>query len=416
MDSQQKLMISGVALLALIGLAFFMVKNNTGDTQVEPSTQAEVQIADLNKTEITEVQITRPGGTPITLTKSGETWRVTAPVNYAADMSAVTTMLDKLDTLEVVGTATRRSSNHAAMEVDDAHGIHVIAKAGTRVLADVFIGVLRSNNTLVRPAGQDGVAMVEGSVKFAFDRELRDWRDKLIHTLAQDQITRIEFQNPGTATAAHGNFVFERPLVAAAPVADAGTADGGVAQPTLGDWRVVSANYLPAEPPAGEDAGTKAPRRPRGPQTAITNFAISRLSAVVSTLADLRCSDFAATDITAEAAGISAASPRVTFTLRDGSTTTLIIGGEQSADTHNVYLMKEGNPTVFVVTQYVRDRAFPTVDLFAEDPSAANAAPPPPAMPEGMDMGAMGGMGGGGGNIPPELMRQIQAQMAAQGH
>ena len=79
----------------------------------------------------------------------------TVAVYSEADKDAVDTAVSKLAELEAVSVAATKVENHERLEVTDAKGVHVVAKQGDKVLADVLIGAYLSGNTMVREAGGD---------------------------------------------------------------------------------------------------------------------------------------------------------------------------------------------------------------------------------------------------------------------
>jgi len=349
---------------------------------------------------VTALDITRPApsgeGEPehVRLELHDGNWSVTSPIEAPADPSALDTALDKLDELEVSGTAATHSEHHADLEVDDAHGVHVVVHgAGDTILADLIIGAFRGGNTMVRVAGQDTVVTVRGSIRFAFARDLKDWRNRSMLDLEADQVRVAEWSGP------NGNFAFARPEVAAEPTLPP---EGEEAPPAthLGDWAPTAVSFVPA---AETDAGV-APVA-AAPVTTLPSFAPSRVTSIISSLAHMRASDFAAAGIDRAAAGITDSSAHVTLTSGTGDSVerhTIRVGTEASSG--NFYAMRDDDPTVFVVSRFLMEKISPNASAFEQ---AAAAAPSdedaPPAMP------------GGGGEIPPDLMRQIQAQLQAQG-
>ena len=403
MDWQQnRLLIAAVALLALGGLAVYLYRSGTGDT--ESGVTERPTLPDIDEDAVTALDITRPPpsgeGEPehVRLELHDGNWSVTSPIEAAADPSALDTALDKLDELEVSGTAATHAEHHADLEVDDAHGVHVVVHGeGDAVLADLIIGAFRGGNTMVRVAGQDTVVTVRGSIRFAFARDLKDWRNRSMFDLEADQVRVAEWSGP------NGNFAFARPEVAAEPTPPAeGEDDHEEAAPTthLGDWAPTAVSFVPA---AETDAGV-APVA-AAPVTTLPSFAPSRVTSIISSLAHMRASDFAAAGIDRAAAGITDSSARVTLTSGTGDAVerhTIRVGTEASSG--NFYAMRDDDPTVFVISRFLMEKISPSASAFEQ---AAAAAPSdedaPPAMP------------GGGGEIPPDLMRQIQAQLQAQG-
>jgi len=400
MDWQQnRLWIGLVALLVVGGAAVWAVRTRTGDT---PTTTGAASIEgfphEIERDGIQSLEITRPDESPVRLERGEGGWRVAAPVEARADQTSVDSALDKIAELELESIAARNASHHTDLEVDAAHGIHVIARNGDEVVLDVWIGASRSGNTAVRVEGQDAVGMVDGSIRFAFSRDLKDWRDRSILDLEADDVREVAWVGP------NGTFRFSRPMVAPAVEGDV-DAGGAAPEPVPGDWTIAEVSYFSVPAPEG-DAGV--PAEPPVPQTTIASFQASKVRTMVSTLSRLRAADFAAASVTTAAAGLTDASPRVTLTMADGQVAALRLGGAVPEATDQFYAMHEGDDTIFVVSRYHSVRLHPTVSEFE-----ASAAPPPsePAGAPEMDLGAMGG----GGEIPPDIMRQIQQQLQQQG-
>src|SRR5690606_3011192 len=88
--------------------------------------------------------------------------------------------------------------------VDEAHGVRVIAKAGETTLGDLWLGSFGGGSTMVRPEGQDEVLAVSGSIKFAFNKPVKDWRNRRVVDVRPTDVTRVSFEN------ADGTWRFER--------------------------------------------------------------------------------------------------------------------------------------------------------------------------------------------------------------
>lgn len=366
-----RLAVVGVVALLLVGLTWFLVDDERegGHASAEDAPTLPTVVSD----DLTEIEIRRPEdeGQAIRLVRDGDSWRLAAPVEASAASTAISTALEKLGDLEVVGRAATRAQHHERLEVDEEHGIRVLAKAGDETVIDLWIGAFQAGNTMVRVEGEDEVLMVRGSIKFAFNKPVRDWRDRTILELTAADVNDLRFTNE------HGSFHFHK----------------GEA------WEQVL-------DPAAEGQEAPAP---------IEEFSASRVASTVTALARLRAADFAAADVTAETAGLGDAAPRVVLSAGEGDeaqTITLRVGSEGEGGQRHV--QREGDETIYLVSSFMGERLLPNVEAF--QPSDEPEAPPPGAgAPHGMPPG-MGGPGGpGGGQIPPEVMRQIQQQLQQQG-
>lgn len=405
MDWQKnRLPIAGLLLIVLGGLAFWAYRVRTGDTVVR---ETGPELPDLERDQIAAIEITRAGSEEaIRLERRDDAWQVTQPIEVAADQSAVSTALDKLDELEMVGIAASNPSFHERLEVDAEHGVRVVARdADGDTLIDMWLGAFRAGNTMVRLEGEDRVFSVRGSIKFAFNKELRDWRDRSILELEADDVREVAWAGP------NGTFRFTRPA-----------GEGEDAEP--GEWAQAEVSYVeaPAEEPAAETPPRRRPAAPPEPQTltSIEGFQASKVRSMVASLARMRAADFAAPDVTPESAGIGEGSPRVTLTAPPGEgeeaprTFTVVLGNEVDAERHDRYAMLEGEPTIYVISRFLGERVSPTAIAFTE---SAPATPPGEgeggAAPHG-GMPMPGGEGGGA-QLPPEVMEQIRRQLEQQG-
>lgn len=363
-----RVVIAGVVLLAMVGVTWWAVTANSGET---PEAEEDLpEVPEVEQNEITEIQITRPeDDAPIRLTKSGDAWRIAAPIEGPAARTNVDSLLEKLSSLEIVGVASRQARHHERFELDAEHGIHVVARAGSREAINLWIGGFGDGNTFVRLDGQDEVLMAHGSIKFAFNRAANDWRDRAITELEANDAREITF------TSTNGTFRFRK--------------NGE-------SWEQV------LEAPEGGEA-----------PAAIENFDQAKVRTIVGRVARLRATDFAAADVTAESAGLGESAARVTLVTGEGEsavTTVLLVGNE--VNDHQRYVMREGGDgTIFIVSRPDAERLFVTAEAFQTVPGAEGEEAESP--PEGGEMPPM--PGGGGGEIPPELMRQIQEQLRQQG-
>lgn len=378
MDWQKhRLIVMGVAALAMVGLTWWAIDTGTGDTEVsEDDAAATPTIPEVDRDEITELEIHIPAdedddveALTIRLVKGDDGWRLEEPVQAAASITAVNTALDKISDLEVTGRAASNDRFHERLEVAEANGIRVIARVDGETAIDVWIGAYQGGNTMVRQEGSDTVLTVRGSIKFAFNKRIRDWRNRTITELTANEVTEVEFTNE------NGHFTFTK------------NDDG---------WE----QSIP-DPVEGED-----------PVAPIEELDGGRVQTLVSGLARLRAASFGAPDVTAEDAGLGEGAAHVRLVSADGDdevVTRLTVGNE--LDDGQRYVMIGGSDTIYVVSRFMSDRLLPNAESFQQAAESETPTPPPSGMP---GMPGMPG-GAGAGQIPPEIMQQIQQQLQAQG-
>lgn len=346
--NKTRLIAALVVLLGLIAAVVVTTRSRESASKVE---SPSATLPSIKKEEITQIEITKPQQAPVVLAKQGDKWRLTAPLETEPAQASIDSVLEKLSDLKVTGVAATRKENHAKLEVDDEHAIRVLAKAGDKQLADLRVGAAKSGGTMVRVSGEEPVLAVKGSIRYAFDKELKDWRKREITEFEAKQLAAISISSD------KGSFKFEQ----------------------------------------NEDKWAQA----KG-EKPIDKFDADKVASLASTLANLRAADFADARDGDEVTGLNAPRAKVTLTKKDGSNVELTLGKEHASGEH--YLRASTSPVVFRVAKYTAERLMPDPKAFEKAEEKPAAQPPGGAPPLA-----------GGGELPPEIMQQLQKQLAAQG-
>ncbi len=349
---KNRIAIGAGVFVALLGLTLWAV--NRGDRQ--PTNAAEVPSLSIDKDAITSIEVTRPGEETVLLSSVDGTWRLAKPLDAEADQGNVEAALNRLAELELARIVATQPDNYARLQVDEANAVAVVVQAGDETVATLAIGKYADGMTMLRLDERTEVFGASGSLRYAFDRELKAWRNRRVVAEEADAVQSIRFESP------NGTFAFER------------AKDG----------------WTPLE---GEKAiGELDPKKVTG---------------IVATAARLTASGFAAEDVSAARAGLTEPKAAVTMTFAEGTEPIVLELGDATEEQGEVYLQRRGNGTVYIVSEYLAKRLQPDSEAF-EKVDAPEA--PPPAMPT---MPAMP-QGQGQPQLPPEVMRQIQEQIRAQ--
>ncbi|MDB4987144.1 MAG: hypothetical protein JWN04_2322 [Myxococcaceae bacterium] len=351
-----------LALLVAIAAAVVLTRRaHESQTGLEKPSQT---LPAVDKSAATQFELSRPGQPTIVAQKQGDKWSITAPLQAEASQEAVNGALDKLADLKVTGLAATRKENQARLGVDAAHALHVRVKAGEKQLLDLYVGEAKGASTIVREEGKDAALSVKGSIRYAFDKDLKEFRKREITDLDVTQVSALAISSK------KGNFKFER---------------------------------------GPADAWTQA----KG-EKPIAKFDPEQVQSLLSTATHLRAADFAAAGEPDAVTGLDAPSAKLTLTKKDASTLELSIG-KQHPGSDDFYVRSSESPVVFRVAKFSAERLMPEAKYFEKVEKPAQAAAPQ-GMQQGMPPGMqMGGPGGGQGGITPEMMEQIQRQLAAQG-
>ena len=181
-----KLGIASIVLVVLAGVTFFKLTARRSE-DVE-QLKVSVEISKIKSDQVDELELSAPDKPKVRLVKKDGAWRLAEPVDAKADENAVTAAITKLTELEVAGVAATLAKSHEKLEVDEKSAAHVVAKGGGKVLIDAFIGAYKSGSSMLRLQGQDTVAAVRGSIRFAFTKDTKEWRDRKISDIPPEQV------------------------------------------------------------------------------------------------------------------------------------------------------------------------------------------------------------------------------------
>jgi hypothetical protein len=144
------------------------------------------------------------GGAPvdIELTKSGEDWKLTKPVEAKANQANVKSLLDNLKTLKVSEQIDSSPANYAKYGVSDDKGLHAVFSKGSGVVLDARFGENGGRGQMTRIAGKEGVYAVKGYSSFLYSRDVKGWRDLSLFKFEEGDVTAATIDNE------HGTFSF----------------------------------------------------------------------------------------------------------------------------------------------------------------------------------------------------------------
>lgn len=351
MDLRKNRVAIGAGLfVVLLGLTLWTVTRD----ERRPTSASETPSVDIDQEAVTALEITRPSGEAVTLSNASGQWRVVSPVDAEADPSNIETALTRLAELDLTRVVATQEENYARLEVDDANAVRVVVKAADETVVTLAIGKYANGMTMIRLDEYVEVFGASGSLRYAFDRELKAWRNRRVVEVEAAEVSSIAFEN------ANGSFQLDR-------AGETWTASQGAE--ALGD------------------------------------FDPKKVSGLVSTAARLIASDFAGEDVSDARAGLTEPNASVTLNMSGDAEPIVLEIGDATEEPSEAYLRRVGNETIYVVSQYLADRLRPDAAAFQK---SEEAPAPPPAMP------AMPQQGQGQQQLPPEIMRQLQEQIRQQ--
>src|SRR4051812_2029684 len=345
LSTENKLYIS-LGVLAVLGGALFL--QNKKDKAEAESYTLSGQAAALPKIELSEddlkkvdkITLTKPAGdagtaVEVELTKSGEDWKLTKPVEAAANQANVKSLLENLKTLKATELIDSSKANYAKYELSDDKAMHAVFSKGSAVALDLYFGESGGRGQMTRIGGKDGVYAIKGYSSFLYQREPKGWRDMAILKFEDPDVTNVNITNQ------NGSFAF--------------TYDKG--KTTKNEFK------------KGKD-GSAAP---------IKDYDESKLVDLLRAYKALNADNFAEKGKTEADAGLDKPLASIVFTLKDGAKREVRIGSISEGSSH--WAKVTGSDEIWSVSSWAVEWATADEKKFqksgdAKKPGAADADHP----------------------------------------
>jgi hypothetical protein len=322
-----------VALLVAVGAAVAVAKtrkNPHARDLGKPGGAAAGAPAALDTSAVDELDIVDAQKPAVTLKKQGDAWRVTAPVDDAADQAAIDQALKTLSEVTWKTVIAESADSHDKLQVKDDQVVKVAAKKAGQPLLTLWIG----KTGKVRVNGEARVWDVGKLNRFAFIKDTKLWRKRELLRLEKKDVTRIEIvtQAPGTAG---------KP-----PVTQTLAITHAQEQPPAPTLPANPGAPPPPPPPAKDTFAIAA-----GAELVGGGLDENLANQVLSSLARLDIADFA-DDAKPESTGLAAPRAVITVIKADGSRQAVELGDEKDG---LVYARIAGTPRIFKLQKGVAD-------------------------------------------------------------
>jgi Domain of unknown function (DUF4340) len=342
MKTEQKIYTATGILVVLLGGLWFAQKSARDDAMAHSLTAASASLPDIklpadDADKVTKIEIHNAGKGDVALEKQGETWKLTKPVDYPANQQNVKTLIDNIKEIRVKDSIDTGKSQYATYDLEDDKAVHVQLYKDTTKAVDLYFGKSGTRGQMTRVADKDGVYVASGYSNYLYTREVKDWRDREVLKFEDGNVISVGLAN------ANGVFSFSK-----------GSDD---------KW-----------------TGTFKSKQ-------ITGFDPEKVKDMLRAYKALSADDFAEPDKSPADTGLDKPAV-VAFKMKDeGGTIKLNVGKEVTGKGR--YAMKEGSPTVFVLSTFVSDWAVAAESKFQK----------PEAVKDGG--AAAGGKGDGGAKKHP---------------
>jgi hypothetical protein len=315
MKIEQKIYAAGGILVLLLGGLWMVMKNAREEAMTHTQVSAaaslpEIKLAADDADKITKIQVQNAGKGEVVLEKQGDAWKLTKPVNYAANQANVKALLDNLKELRLKDSIDTGKTQYAAFDLEDEKAVHVQVYKDAAKASDLYFGKSGTRGQMTRLTDKDGVYVTSGYSSYLYTREVKDWRDRDIVKFEDGNVISASITNE------NGNFSFSK----------------------------------------NDDKWTGTFKG-----KAIPSLEVEKIKDMLRSFKTLTADDFGDGKSVAET---GLAKPAVvTFTLKDeGGTIKMLVGGISTGTSR--YAQKDGNPTIFTVNSFAGDWATAALSKF----------------------------------------------------
>jgi hypothetical protein len=305
----KKTIILAVVLCFLL-LVFYLIESPLKNSK---KPEQMLFISRFDKAAAAAIVIKSKDKGEVQLQKKPEGWFVmTGQKTYQADKSPIDNLLDTVGKIKIEAIASKNPKKYKELEVDQDKGVEVKIEDGAKkTLAHFFVGKSGPDlfSTYLRLADAEQVVLASGMLKMAFDRELKDWRNKTIFAFNQQDITGYEVKGDK-------GFLLKK-----------GEKD---------QWEVAAPEKFSPKKEIAEDC--------------------------LKTVSSLTAADFAEGHL--KDFQLDKPAQEILVTMKGGATRTLLIGKEKNAYQH--FVKTPDADTIYVLENYNLEKLAPPLDKFKQ--------------------------------------------------
>jgi len=293
-----KITLTLVAILIILGITAYLFER--GEVREQQGASPKAVIFPAFKTDQAAAIEIKTRGKTVSLVKQ-ENWMVALNEgSYPADKGEVENIFKTVNNMQRESIVSTDPNKYPVFELDPVNGVEVkISRSDHTLLAHFFVGKNGPDliSTYIRIEGEKDVLLLSGMIKPAFDKELKDWRDKTIFNLKAEDIVQVDILSQKKKTS--------------------------LKKGEKGDWEMAE----PEQEKVKKDA----------------------VEGMVNTLATLKAYDFEdGADL--KGCGLTSPSTKIQIGMKDYVMYTILIGKEK--DSSKRYVKREDNPTVFLVQNF----------------------------------------------------------------
>ncbi|NQU14283.1 MAG: DUF4340 domain-containing protein [Desulfobacteraceae bacterium] len=173
-------------VLIILALSIYLYVRSTDRTLYEIP-----EVPDLAGDDITEIDISRPGGATISLNKKDDQW-VIQPQGFVADTDKVKAMVNHIKKITLTALVSE-AKDYNRYKLGDDQKITVKARTGDKLSRDFDVGKTAPSyqHTFIKLADDANVYHARGNFRSDFDQTVESLRDKTVLSFDKKEITEI---------------------------------------------------------------------------------------------------------------------------------------------------------------------------------------------------------------------------------
>jgi len=187
-----------IGILAILIIAVMLVLRQPGERSA--SVDEGAMLVSYDSAAIDRMDIVT-NGARISLEKQGSGWMITAPIRAIADNKSVQNAIGTGKSLRISSLVSSNPQKQGMFQVDSAGTlVRVFEKGAERAAFRIGKPGATYTDTYIRREGSNDVCLTNAMVGSAFNRQVRDWRDKAILSLQPETIRSVRFHYGGDTT------------------------------------------------------------------------------------------------------------------------------------------------------------------------------------------------------------------------
>ncbi len=327
MERNTQIWIGVVVLAGLAGGVWYKARE---DAKIGTSVTTAADLPEVKAPEDTDKLVIKNGEKPeIVLEKKGDKWELTKPVTTPANNTTVKSTIDNLKELKAkeVIIGTPNDDQKKEFEFTPDKQVHIQAFKGSDKKLDAFFGKSGARGQMAMVEGKPAIYAVTGYSSYLYVREPKGWRDQEIFKFDDANVTNVTIEKKKEV------YSF-----------------------TKGDKWAATLDGKPLD-----------------------RFDEEKMKDMLRSYKGLNAEDFGDGKTPADT-GLDEPESKITINLKDNAGKYTLKIGKTASGTSR-YAQKEGDPTIFVVAQYLADWGIDTskfqksADAGAGDAGAKKAEP-----------------------------------------